>query len=44
MNTLKPERNNKDQFRRGSRDGYRRPEPREVVEENENQLDKSYGG
>ena len=36
---MKPERNNKDSFRRGSRDGYRRPEPREEVEENENQLE-----
>ena len=36
---MKPERNNKDTFRRGSRDGYRRPEPREEVEENENQLE-----
>ena len=36
---MKPERNNKDNFRRGNRDGYRRPEPREEVEENENQLE-----
>ena len=36
---MKPERNNKDTYRRGSRDGYRRPEPREEVEENENQLE-----
>ena len=36
---MKPERNNKDSFRRGNRDGYRRPEPREEVEENENQLE-----
>ena len=39
MNVLKPERNNKDYFRRNARDGYRRPEPREEVEENENQLE-----
>ena len=36
---MKPERNNKDNFRRGNREGYRRPEPREEVEENENQLE-----
>ena len=36
---MKPERNNKDNFRRGSRDGYRRPEPRQELEENENQLE-----
>ena len=36
---MKPERNNKDTYRRGGRDGYRRPEPREEVEENENQLE-----
>ena len=36
---MRNERNNKDNFRRGSRDGYRRPEPREEVEENENQLE-----
>ena len=34
---MKPERNNKDNFRRGGRDGYRRPEPRQELEENENQ-------
>ena len=36
---MKPERNNKDNFRRAPRDGYRRPEPREEIEENENQLE-----
>ena len=36
---MKPERNNKDNYRRPARDGYRRPEPREEVEENENQLE-----
>ncbi len=36
---MKTERNNKDTFRRGNRDGYRRPDPREEVEENENQLE-----
>ena len=36
---MKPERNNKDNFRRGGRDTYRRNEPREEVEENENQLE-----
>ena len=36
---MKPERNNKDNFRRGSRDGYRRPDPRVEAEENENQLE-----
>ena len=36
---MKPERNNKDNFRRGNRDGSRRPEPREEMEENENQLE-----
>ena len=36
---MKPERNNKDNYRRGGRDGYRRPEPREEIEENENQLE-----
>ena len=36
---MKPERNNKDNFRRPAKDGYRRPEPREAVEENENQLE-----
>ena len=36
---MKPERNNKDNFRRGGRDNYRRNEPREEVEENENQLE-----
>ena len=36
---MKPERNNKDNFHRGNREGYRRPEPREEVEENENQLE-----
>ena len=36
---MKPDRNNKDNFRRGNRDGSRRPEPREEMEENENQLE-----
>ena len=36
---MKPEKNNKEKFRRGGRDNYRRPEPREEVEENENQLE-----
>ena len=36
---MKPERNQKDNFRRPNRDGYRRPEPREEMEENENQLE-----
>ena len=36
---MKPERNSKDNFRRGSRENYRRSEPREEREENENQLE-----
>jgi len=36
---VKPERNQKDNFRRGNRDGYRRSDPREETEENENQLE-----
>ena len=36
---MKPERNNKDNYRRPNRDHYRRNEPREEVEENENQLE-----
>ena len=36
---MKPEKNNKDNYRRPARDGYRRPDPREEVEENENQLE-----
>ena len=36
---MKPEKSNKDNFRRGGREGYRRSEPREEVEENENQLE-----
>ena len=36
---MKPEKNNKDSFRRGNRDGYRRPDLKEETEENENQLE-----
>ena len=36
---MKPEKNFRDQNRRGGRDGYRRPEVKEEVEENENQLE-----
>ena len=36
---MKPDRNNKENFRRPGRDGYRRPDPREEIEENENQLE-----
>ena len=36
---VKPEKNFKEHNRRGGRDGYRRPEMKEEVEENENQLE-----
>ena len=36
---MKPEKNFKEHNRRGGRDGYRRPEVKEEVEENENQLE-----
>ena len=36
---MKPEKNFRENNRRGGRDGYRRPEVREEVEENENQLE-----
>ena len=36
---MKPEKNNKENYRRSQRDGFRRPEPREEIEENENQLE-----
>ena len=34
---MKPEKNTREFSRRPVRDGYRRPEPREELEENENQ-------
>ena len=37
--SLRNDKDNKNFRPRGGRDGYRRPEPREEVEENENQLE-----